>query len=276
MRFFKTSLALLLLSSCNRVPEPPSGSASTESDDVVEEETEDQPAEVPPEEVEAEEEEVATMDPPPPPVALTLDVIKGLCAGTKTSMLQPVTIPARTNGCQYGVPPNTQPSQGSIRAREIDAVSVALSTDMVICDVSITSRVPTLFFNDDMYFLMDKYVIASDIEQFVTKFDVVNGLRVWNFDKIYNSNNLNSDLKNPYCVGGPGTCVTQEIPSTEFRSAVTSAQIAPIAAELIGQEGVSFSLVVTGDDAGAEDCVHDEYPLDIKIDYVQNPNMQAE
>jgi hypothetical protein len=269
MRLLYPIFTLWLLASCQQAPQVPADAALKDSEDIEDGEEEESGVVLP------EKEEVVDGEPETPaePIALTADVIKTLCAGAKLTKTEVVTIPARAGGCMYNNNGNGPATNGAIAARETDTATVPLTPDMVVCDVGIVSRVPTLFFNDDMYFLMDKYVIASDIQQFVTKLEVANGLPLWDFTKIFGSNNLNSDQKIPYCAAGAGTCVTQEIPSTEFRSALTSAQIAPIAAELVEKENFTLSLIVTGDDPGTGDCIHDEYPLDVKVDYVQNPNI---
>jgi hypothetical protein len=269
----KIAIFTLLMFGCYRAPTPPPFSAEDAEDEEIEQPVRNDDVT---KADDATEEEVVE---PFVPIPLTAENIKKLCAEQpKISVSEPIVFPLRADGCLFGTAPNLSSAGGSVRARELDEVELVLSQDKIICDITIASRVNTLVHDDDLYFLVDKYVVASDIGQKVMLMDQANGMYVWDFMKIRDTASIATADKVKYCVGGDAKCVAQEnAAGSAFSVSVVSSEIAPIVADLIAAQAPSakFSLIITSDDERGLSCYHDEFALDAKIDYVANPNILA-
>ncbi|MGE0172770.1 MAG: hypothetical protein AB7T49_08295 [Oligoflexales bacterium] len=277
MRIKLLSLFVALAAGCYRAPTVPAvtGNGADFSGD-----SQETPQPVASEEIsEAEEVSEEPQDQAIVPIELNAENIKKLCAeNTKMSVVQPLVFPLRDAGCSFGMDPNESSAGGSTNAREIDEASLALSSENIICDISIASKVNTLVHDDDLYFLMDQYVVASDIGQNVMLLGQVNGMYAWDFTKILNAPSVATANKVKYCLGGDQNCVAQENSAgSAFQSTLKSSEIAPIMAGLIGSQApaIKFSLIVASDDERGLNCYHDEFALEAKIDYIANPNIMA-
>jgi hypothetical protein len=269
-----TVLSALVLGGCHAAPPktPDIGDEELESSESGADVESAEPAEVVPEDNDEEGMDETAVTSPVEPIALTADVIKQLCASNaKLTKTEALVVPARTNQCSFGSAPNVAAKADTITAREVDEVAVALTQDMVLCDVAVTSSATNLAHNDDLYFLMDKYVILADAGQKTAMFDKVGELFVWNFAKIVNTAYVSSANKTLYCAGGQGTCLAEETNGT-FRASATVAQLATMSSELVMKDALKFSVITTGDDNNG-DCTHTAMPLDVEISYIANPNV---
>ncbi|MGE0174915.1 MAG: hypothetical protein AB7T49_19135 [Oligoflexales bacterium] len=204
---------------------------------------------------------------------ITAALIQDMCAkAAPLNMKTKITFPANTGGCTYGVAPNKPKSGmgGPIAARELDTVVVPLSSDMILCDVSLDTPATNLSHTDELFFVMENYVVATELAQVLPNLTKEGELYVWDWNKIIDQpHSLPFDK---YCLGGPDKCdFSPRLNLGTFKVALSSANIAPISLNLIGKPSFKFDFIVVGggDD---EDCTRGEdYILDMNINYVKNP-----
>ncbi|MGE0174793.1 MAG: hypothetical protein AB7T49_18515 [Oligoflexales bacterium] len=281
MQLARFTIFLILAWGCDRAPTPPEASFASEGQIAGDEELQTEEGDVSTDDTASADEaaedpaESSSEDmtqPVPAPVVLSAEAIKTLCAGTKLTRIEALNFPIRAGGCGFLLPPNGFPLPGVVTARAIDEQNLALATDEILCDIAITSAANDLTHNDDFYFIMDKYILATDAGPSIMEFDKAGELYIWDFDQILYTAALLPNDKTEYCVGGAGTCVVKEIASP-LQVSVTSNQLAPLSFDLIGKDSVKFSVAVTGD-VNTNDCQHSALPLSAQISYVKNPNVK--
>ncbi|MGE0171134.1 MAG: hypothetical protein AB7T49_00025 [Oligoflexales bacterium] len=270
--------AFLLLSAigCARPPEMPEPEAKLlEDEDIAaEEDPVDDVTSVPAAEKEEEEIPVDEIDVPllpPSPIVLDAAKIAELCVTSpKMTRTESITFPSIQTMCDWRNNGNGPGRDFYQHARREEQATVPLNVDEIVCDVTVTAAEETTH-NDDLFFVMDKYVLAGDVANTVATFDKVGALPMWSFAKVFNTRTIEPRQKTNYCIGGPDTCVIDQF-GAPFQVNAMAAQIAPLSVELLEKAEVNFTLVITGDNH-SNDCVHSDFPLSIQISTIANPNI---
>ena len=191
-------------------------------------------------------------------------ILKRCDSGEPETKKQLLNFPA-TQGCPFGLGDNLDTDNGTITARVEQTVNFAMPDKAVICGISLRSTTSSIEYDDFVYLLLDKFVLAGDSGHYATLLEKEDGIPVWDWSRVRGASH-ESDTPT-FCVAG--VC---EMPGTEKLGKIDirpdDKVVADIALELLNKKELEFTLISMGDN-DSEDCQHTPFELEVTATYVK-------
>jgi len=185
-----------------------------------------------------------------------------------------VEFPASPPGCPWGEGDNLEMRQAHVTARVEQYVELDLPPSAVVCDMSLNftpdpNVTPTMEYDDNMFFLYNKVVLAASYAPMVDRFTRRRGLPIYDWGQLAGME-FGFDPTTPtFCLGEAEGRASCEIPPPETLAAMRLEFDDDLVDELsfraleLGTE--EFGFVVIGDNDPRDDCFHEAFSFDVTV-----------
>jgi len=211
-------------------------------------------------------------------IALDLSSPGGLADFCDSVTPEPLTLrvdfPASPPGCRWGQSGNLEMQQAVVTARSERFIELELPDGVVICDMSLNFQVdpqvvPTMEYDDNMFFLYNRVVLAASYAPMVDRFSRVRDLPIFDWMELRGME-FGFDPSTPtYCLGeaeGRSRC---DIPPPETSGPLVmdfdDDLIDELSFRAIELNAAEFGFVVIGDNDPQVDCSHDAFSFDVTV-----------
>lgn len=185
-----------------------------------------------------------------------------------------VDFEASPPGCPWEEDDNLPMRQAHVTARVEQYVELDLPEGVVVCDMSLNftpdpSVTPTMEYDDNMFFLYNRVVLAASYAPMVDRFTQRRGLPIYNWTQLAGME-FGFDPTTPtFCLGEAEGRASCEIPPPETMGAMRLQFDDDLVDELsfraleLGTE--EFGFVVIGDNDPRDDCRHESFSFDVTV-----------
>jgi hypothetical protein len=205
-------------------------------------------------------------DEPPKVVQQVVQQQVDVCAGNNLQSDQiRVFIPRNTGTrCQWGVNGNNGSKNASLAARDERSFAINVPQGRTICRMSAQSQSQLMRYDDHLVLTLNNNVLLSSTTE-VTRLDVgSNNFRQYNWEKLKDG----STRDERFCAEG----VSCELPRTEQNGVFSFSLSNEASSRLfgsLGNQSLSFGLIVTGDNDPSKDCqLYTDIELNVSYTYV--------
>lgn len=174
-----------------------------------------------------------------------------------------------TNGCEYNKNGNLGRRNMHLQAIGVQEDWMSLPADnLVICNLSMNTQSQSLQYDDLLIMTLEDDIILSSNKDFFDELEVNKGIYRWDFERVKGIpvKFFNVD---PYCLGSSGHLCnlpeTDEVGTMELD--YQPEDFKEISARLVGKKSLKVNLIATGDNDNS-DCMHSDFSLTYRIDYV--------
>ena len=186
-----------------------------------------------------------------------------------------VEFPANPPGCPWGEGENLAMAQGVVTARAEAYRSLEIPEGQIVCDLAVNFQVdpqvvPTMEYDDNMFFLYNGVILAASYGPMVDRFTQVAGLPIYTWTQLAGME-FGFDPETPsYCLGEAEGRARCDIPPPETRGPLVMDFDEDLVDELsfrafeLGTQ--DFGFVVIGDNDPEIDCRHDAFAFDVTVD----------
>ena len=175
--------------------------------------------------------------------------------------------------CSFGMGDNLPIKNNFVTARESQTIKADLPPDSVVCDIRMESEQADLHYDDFLFITLNNDILVASEVGFGDLFAPVNGLKPWDWEKIKGKpfSLAQGDTKGvPYCLNDPECKVPGHDMVGAFKYSVDIEGVPALAAKVINQQSMDFTVIATGDD-NAGDCDHSTFNLNLTVEYVPIP-----
>ena len=179
----------------------------------------------------------------------------------------------KRENCSFGEGDNLERKNNFVTARESQTIKANLPENSVVCDIQLASSQADLHYDDFLFItLNDDILVASEVG-FADLFEPVNGLKPWDWTKIVDkpfSLAEGATKGMPYCLNDVACAIPGHDQTGAFSYSVNIEQVPALAAKVINEGKMDFTVIATGDDNDA-DCDHSSFNLNLEVKYAPIP-----
>ncbi|MFN8847576.1 MAG: hypothetical protein ACK5W9_12070 [Bdellovibrionales bacterium] len=188
----------------------------------------------------------------------------------------------RNQVCQFA-PSNTEVNgnlpmkEGVLRARYDQSHQLKLPKGAVICDVKMTNSLQSFRYDDNFFFTLNGFLLASNNKTAVQKGLVPGNLQfanknipVFKYDWLGVRDQSFKNVADDYCLGGDQSEATCQWPVTEKQGSIRfEFSQALLVAMSLGtpSDQQTFGFSITGDNDPNIDCYHERLDFSMSVDY---------
>ncbi len=265
------------LQNADALPELPPAQGSVGDEAIPEPPAEEEPEMDPPEEVEVEVVAEIEEDPEPVEIVTTEDVVDHCATAAAQTQTFRLVFEEKDESCAWKKNGNKSKKDGKVRARAEEYFNIALGEGDLLCDLSVSSPVQNLRFDDELFVTFNDLILLSSYN-YNSHFDVVDP-ESEDLTHIYSWENLiggfnpgKTSYDSTYCLGEGEEGSSCQVPNSQttgaFSLMLSEEKGAMLGLSALEHGSADIGLIVTGDNDNS-DCQHTEIVLDVSLTTVQ-------